>query len=166
MKEVDVELTLGEIKGLYEFFIDSYRKEGLTVDWSIFIYKNLQYLSKPYEQIISGEYNENKDPKYAEYAEKMNKLLQQYVDRDEQGTPITLKTGEPQITELIVEFQKEQKKLDEEYKDLITKLENKEEINRKFLSQKVKIKLFKAEKSEIPDKIPPIIVCSILDGLE
>ena len=63
-------------------------------------------------------------------------------------------------------FQKEQKKLDEEYKELVEKLEHKNEMNNKFLSQKVKIKMFKADKSEIPDKVPPIIVCSVLKDLQ
>lgn len=165
MKEVDIELTLGEIKGLYEYFLDSYGKEGLTVDWSILTYKNLKMLSQPYEQIISGEYDEKRDPQFAEYSQKMNKLLQKYVDRDEQANPIMLPNGEPQIIELIVEFQKEQKKLDEEYKDLVAKLENKTNINRKFLSQKVKVKIYTVEKEEIPDKVPPIIVSTLLTDI-
>ena len=48
MTEVEVEISLGEIKGLYEYFLDSYRKEGLSVNWSIFVYKSLQLLSGPY----------------------------------------------------------------------------------------------------------------------
>lgn len=165
MTEVEVEISLGEIKGLYEYFLDSYRKEGLSVNWSIFVYKSLQLLSGSYEQVHKGEYNENNDPMYHEYGQKMNNLIRQYVDRDEQGNPI-IEQGEPRITEMIVEFQKEQKKLDEEYKELVEKLEHKNEMNNKFLSQKVKIKMLKADKSEIPDKVPPIIVCSVLKDLQ
>jgi hypothetical protein len=163
MVEKEVELTLGEIKGLYEYFLDVYRKEGVTVDWSIFVFKSLQMLSKPYEEIYKGEYNEQRDPQYPEYVKKLETLLRQYVDRDEQGNPKYDKNGEPIITEMIVEFQNEKKKLDEEFKDLVERVTKKAEINYKFLSQKVKIKMLKADKNEIPNKIPPIIVNSIID---
>ena len=55
------------------------------------------------------------------------------------------------------------KKLDEEYKDLVDRLDHKNEINNKFLSQVVKIKIYKVSEQEIPNSIPPYIIGFLLD---
>ena len=114
-------------------------------------------LTTPYKQIHSGLYDENRASKYIEYGNKLHTLIKKYVDLDEQGNPI-VENGEPRITENIVEYQKEVKKLDEEYKDLVDRLDHKNEINNKFLSQVVKIKIYKVSEQEIPNSIPPYII--------
>lgn len=162
MVEKEVELSLGEIKVLYEYFIEQYKKEGITVAWSKLILNNLKMLTTPYKQIYSGLYDENRDNKYIEYGNKLKTLIKKYVDLDEQGNPI-IENGEPRITENIVEYQKEVKKLDEEYKDLVDRLDHKNEINNKFLSQVVKIKIYKVSEQEIPNSIPPYIIGFLLD---
>jgi hypothetical protein len=74
--------------------------------------------------------------------------------------------NEPRITEMIVEFQKEQSELDKEYKDLIEKLDKKNEMNGKFLSQRVKIKIYKLDENEMPNVVPPFIVNLLLEEKE
>ena len=165
MVEKEIEVSLGDIKLLYEYFVDQYKKDGITVTYSKFVSKNLQMLVTPYQQIADGIYDESRDPKYHEYGGKFNALVKKYVDRDEQGNPIIV-DNEPRITEMIVEFQKEQTELDNEYKDLIEKLNKKNEINNKFLSQRVKIKIYKLYENEMPNVVPPFIVNLLLEEKE
>lgn len=165
MVEKEIEVSLGDIKLLYEYFVDQYKKDGITVTYSKFVCKNLQMLVTPYQQIADGIYDESRDPKYHEYGSKFNALVKKYVDRDEQGNPIIV-DNEPRITEMIVEFQKEQTELDNEYKDLIEKLNKKNEINNKFLSQRVKIKIYKLNENEMPNVVPPFIVNLLLEEKE
>ena len=165
MVEKEIEVSLGDIKLLYEYFVDQYKKDGITVTYSKFVCKNLQMLVTPYQQIADGIYDESRDPKYHEYGGKFNALVKKYVDRDEQGNPIIV-DNEPRITEMIVEFQKEQTELDDEYKDLIEKLNKKNEINNKFLSQRVKIKIYKLYENEMPNVVPPFIVNLLLEEKE
>ena len=165
MVEKEIEVSLGDIKLLYEYFVDQYKKDGITVTYSKFVCKNLQMLVTPYQQIADGIYDESRDPKYHEYGGKFNALVKKYVDRDEQGNPIIV-DNEPRITEMIVEFQKEQTELDNEYKDLIEKLNKKIEINNKFLSQRVKIKIYKLYENEMPNVVPPFIVNLLLEEKE
>lgn len=165
MVEKEIEVSLGDIKLLYEYFVDQYKKDGITVTYSKFICKNLQMLVTPYQQISDGIYDENRDPKYHEYGGKFNALVKKYVDRDEQGNPVIV-DNEPRITEMIVEFQKEQTELDNEYKDLIEKLDKKNEMNGKFLSQRVKIKIYKLDENEMPNVVPPFIVNLLLEEKE
>lgn len=158
MKEIEVEVTLLEIKNLYEYFFAAYRQPGLNLEWSKVTIKNLKYLETPYKQISQGVYNEENDPKFYEFSEKYQKLIKKYADRDDQGN-IIYENKDPVITEMIVEFEKAKNELETEYKDLLDKLHNKNEINNKFLNQKVKIKIIVPDLEwDIPGAIPPFVV--------
>lgn len=158
MKEIEVEVTLLEIKNLYEYFFAAYRQPGLSIEWSKVTVKNVKYLETPYKQISQGVYNEENDAKFYEFSEKYQKLIKKYADRDDQGN-IVYENDEPIITEMIVEFDKAKTELETEYKDLLDKLHNKNEINNKFLNQKVKIKIMVPNiDSDIPGAVPPFVV--------
>lgn len=158
MKEIEVEVTLLEIKNLYEYFFAAYRQPGLSIEWSKVTVKNVKYLETPYKQISQGVYNEENDTKFYEFSEKYQKLIKKYADRDDQGN-IVYENDEPIITEMIVEFDKAKTELETEYKDLLDKLHNKNEINNKFLNQKVKIKIMVPNiDSDIPGAVPPFVV--------
>ena len=158
MIEKEVEVTLLEIKNLYEYFFAAYRKPGLSLDWSKVTIQNLKYLETPYNQISQGVYNEEKDPKFYEFNEKFQKLLKKYADRDDQGN-IIYEDNNPVITEMIVEFDKEKTELENNYKDFLDKLNNKNDINNKFLNQKVKIKIIVPDnENDIPGTVPPYVV--------
>lgn len=158
MKEIEVEVTLLEIKNLYEYFFAAYRQPGLSLEWSKVTVKNVKYLETPYKQISQGVYNEENDAKFYEFSEKYQKLIKKYSDRDDQGN-IVYENDEPIITEMIVEFDKAKTELETEYKDLLDKLKNKNEINNKFLNQKVKIKIMVPNiDSDIPGAVPPFVV--------
>lgn len=158
MKEIEVEVTLLEIKNLYEYFFAAYRQPGLSLEWSKVTVKNVKYLETPYKQISQGVYNEENDAKFYEFSEKYQKLIKKYADRDDQGN-IVYENDEPIITEMIVEFDKAKTELETEYKDLLDKLHNKNEINNKFLNQKVKIKIMVPNiDSDIPGAVPPFVV--------
>lgn len=158
MKEIEVEVTLLEIKNLYEYFFAAYRQPGLSLEWSKVTVKNVKYLETPYKQISQGVYNEENDAKFYEFSEKYQKLIKKYADRDDQGN-IVYENDEPIITEMIVEFDKAKTELETEYKDLLEKLKNKNDINNKFLNQKVKIKIMVPNiDSDIPGAVPPFVV--------
>lgn len=158
MKEIEVEVTLLEIKNLYEYFFAAYRQPGLSLEWSKVTVKNVKYLETPYKQISQGVYNEENDAKFFEFSEKYQKLIKKYADRDDQGN-IVCENDDPVITEMIVEFDKAKTELETEYKDLLDKLKNKNEINNKFLNQKVKIKIMVPNlESDIPVAVPPFVV--------
>ena len=60
---------------------------------------------------------------------------------------------------MLVEFNKDKDKLETEYKDLLTKIEEKDKINNKFLQQKVKITIkIPNSESDIPGAVPPFVV--------
>lgn len=162
MEEKEIEVTLLEIKNLYEYFYGAYNRPGLSVDWSLLVAKNIKYLETPYKQISKGVYNEENDPKFYEFKDKYEKLVRKYADRDEQGNMI-MENEEPRVTELIVEFNKEKDKLEQNYKNLLDKLNNKNTINNKFLQQKVKIKLNVLKKDNIPALVPPFVVDMMLN---
>lgn len=157
MKETEIEVTLLDIKNLYEYFYTSYRQPGLTHDWSLITCKNVKYLETPYNQISKGVYNEENDPKFYEFKEKYEKIVKKNADRDDQGT-IIMENNQPKITELMVEFQKDKAELEKEYKDLLDKISNKNTINDKFLNQKVKIKIMIPNNDAYPNEVPPFVI--------
>jgi outer membrane protein OmpA-like peptidoglycan-associated protein len=157
MKETEIEVTLLDIKNLYEYFYTMYRQPGLTHDWSLITCKNIKYLETPYNQISKGVYNEENDPKFYEFKEKYEKIVKKNADRDDQGT-IIMENNQPKITELMVEFQKDKAELEKEYKDLLDKISNKNTINDKFLNQKVKIKIMIPNNDAYPDAVPPFVI--------
>ena len=158
MKEIEVEVTLLEIKNLYEYFFAAYKQPGLSLEWSKVTAKNVKYLETPYNQISQGVYNEENDAKFYEFSEKYQQLIKKYADRDEQ-CKIIYENNDPVITEMIVEFEKGKNELETEYKDLLDKLHNKNEINNKFLNQKVKIKIMVPDTvDDIPSQVPPFVV--------
>ena len=157
MKEREIEVTLLEIKKLYEYFFTIYRQPGLSLEWSKITIKNIKYLETPYNQISQGVYSEEKDPKFFEFKDKYEKLVRKFADRDDQGN-IVMENNEPKITEMIIEFNKEKDELEKEYKDLLDKLENKNTINKKFLDQKVKIKVMIPNyETDYPLQVPPYV---------
>ena len=42
MVEKEVEVSLGDIKLLYEYFVDQYKKEGITVTYSKFVFLTIK----------------------------------------------------------------------------------------------------------------------------
>ena len=158
MKEQEIEIRLLDIKKIYEYFFTTYLQPGLTFEWSKITIKNLKYLETPYNQISQGVYNEEKDPKFFEFKDKYEKLVRKFADRDDQGN-IVMENNEPRITEMIIEYDKEKDVLEKEYKDMLDKLENKDSINKKFLDQKVKIKINVPDnETDYPPQVPPYVL--------
>lgn len=154
----EIELSLLEIKDLFEYFNKNMYSDSFNPIWSLFIYNNHELLKTPYQQLIQGIYDEKNDPKYLEYCDRMKRIVMQCIDRDEQGNPKFDKNNKPIITEMNVEFNNEIDKLDEEYKSLNEKIKNKYEYNYKFLKQKVKMKICTCDFDEIPFGVPPAII--------
>jgi len=156
--EKDIEVALFEIKALFEYSHKNLEATNLPAKWGLVIYNNVLLLGTPYAQIAQGTYDEQNDPKYHEYCQKMKSIIMKYVDRDEQGNPVFDENKQPVITDMNVEFQNETEKLDREYAELNDKIMHKDEKNYDFLKQKVKVKICACDLEDIPDGVPPKIV--------
>ena len=147
-------VTMKEIKDLYNWCKNKFHQE-VSKELGIFIASNIDVLEYINKEITNQLYDENKDPKFIEYRNEMNKLFQQYSDRDEQGTILTKADGSPQISEMIVEFDKEEVKVRNKYKDTLEKYFNKDKINESILNQEVSVGLLNIN---IVDGMTPYII--------
>lgn len=161
MKNIKVKASLFEIQAVYEWLRANFANTTLHPEVALMIYHNINLLSKPYEQILKGLYNENNDPQFKEYTDKMRALYMQYVDRDEQAKPKLDERGNPMITEMTVEFAEARAKLDKEYDELNKKLLKKNEANFNYLNQLVDIEIVTIpweRLSEIGTGLPPLMI--------
>lgn len=149
-----MKLTLRQIKDLYEYCETNYHKEH-SLEVCKFICENRTALSTVYKRIVAGIYDENKDPEFVEYKKKLETIIKQYCDRDEQGNIIYLDNGTPQIMEEIVEFNKAYQELNKGYEKLLERIDNKEQINNTYLNDIMEIKL---ANTELVDGLTPYIV--------
>ncbi|SRR5690554_987835 len=155
---VEKELQLFEIKVLYEWMYENYTKGNFDFKFALYIYECVHLLKDIYSEITLGIYDEHYDAQFEEYTDRRRSLVFAHVDRDEQGNMLYNENKEPVISENIVEYNNDIKKLDDEFRDLITRLETKGESNMKFLEGTQKISLCDIRLvGEITDKIPPII---------
>lgn len=158
MQVKKVKVTLFDIKNAFEWFEASMTKETFPADFALLIYHNYNLLKTPYQQLVQGLYDERRDPRYAEYCEKMKALVMKYVDRDEQANPVFDQNKQPVINEMHVEFDKATAELDKEYSSLNTAIGNKTANNLKFLSQEVVVTLCVMDILAMPKGVPPHIV--------
>jgi hypothetical protein len=156
--EKKIEVALFEIQKMFEYCHQNIDSTAFPASWGLLIYNNTLLLGTPYSQLMQGVYDEKNDPKYLEYCSKMKAVIMKYVDRDEQGNPIFDENKQPVFTDMNVEFTNEQEKLDKEYAELNEKIMNKDEVNYKFLKQKVQVKICACDLEDIPDGVPPSIV--------
>lgn len=157
--ETEVDLTLNEIKNLFELLNKDMTGEGLSLLYSNFVVKNIHSVFEEYKIVMENLYDERKDPKFLEFNDKRGQLVQVYSDRDDQGNILFDENKNPIITEKLVEFKEELDKLNEEYKSVIEVIKNKDKYNINYLNNKKQIKLFLfADFYRIPDKASPFIL--------
>ncbi len=158
MEQKSITLKRGQVKGIYEYFASQLQQEGKNAAFSYFVYKNAEYLASEYANIVKVAYNENADEKFQEFRQKGTEIVTKYADRDEQGNIKFDEKGQPIITEQIAEFQAEDKKLVEEYKDVLDNRSAKIKETITFLETTSEYRLYVLPLKDFPNNTAPSIV--------
>lgn len=157
MKIVKRELKNYEILQLFNEFVKNLNTEGLNPKYSLMLYKNIEALTIPYNNIVSSIYNENNDVEYQKYKKDLNDTFVKYADRDEQGNIIQTENG-VSIQEQIVEFNTAKETLDNVYKDALERVANKDAHNTKVEKSSQNVEIVVLDIDEFPDKAKPFVV--------
>ena len=157
MKITKRELKNYEILQLFNEFVKNLNTEGLNPKYSLMLYKNIEALTIPYNNIVSSIYNENNDIEYQKYKKDLNDTLVKYADRDEQGNIIQTENG-VSIQEQIVEFNTAKETLDNVYKDALERVANKDAHNAKVEKASQNVEIVVLDIDEFPDKAKPFVV--------
>lgn len=157
MKIVKRELKNYEILQLFNEFVKNLNNEGLNPKYSLMLYKNIEALTIPYNNIVSSIYNENNDIEYQKYKKDLNDTFVKYADRDEQGNIIQTENG-VSIQEQIVEFNAAKEALDNVYKDALERVANKDAHNAKIEKASQNVEIVVLDLDEFPDKAKPFVV--------
>lgn len=158
MEQKLITLKNGQIKAVYEYFIDQLSKDGKNAAFSYMIYKNTEILADRYKDIAQNIYNEQADTAIQEYISKARKLLTDYADRDEQGEVIVDEQGAPKITEQIVEYKTESDKLAEEYKTALDNRNAKIQESIQLLETTYEFNLYVIPIDSFPNDTAPAVV--------
>lgn len=147
-----------EIKTIYEFLNKMFISNGIDIETSKFVVKNLKNFDGAYQEISKGIYNPNTDPKVKEYNNEIAKLMTKYADRDANGN-IIMNGNEPRITDNAVEFNNELKELQTKYNEVIAMAQNADGYNQKFLAntREVEVDTWHTANS-FSEKIPPFLM--------
>jgi predicted nuclease with TOPRIM domain len=153
-------LSFNDFKILLDYFSQAIKKEGYTKDFSLLCIDNFITLTKHAEEVqnkINAHFKPNE--KVVEYNEKLNDLVAKYADRTEEGKIVLDNKKRPVITEQLVEFQEDQKKLNDTYKDELEKYNEIQKNGNKFLAESfIDITLTKFnDDKDYPDAIVPIV---------
>lgn len=157
MEQRNIALKRGQVKSIYEYFVQLLQQEGKNAEFSYFVYKNAELLSADYKNIANTVYNEAADSQYHEFMTKNNELVAKYADRDEQGNLI-VENNNYKITEQIVEFKEESNKLQEEYAEMLTARRQKIDESMQFLNITNEYNLYVLPINKFPDNTIPAIV--------
>ena len=157
--EKSVTLSRYEIKQYFEILNNYINGEGIDAELSYIAIKTVKLLDPIYKKIAEGIYNPDKDIKFQEYKQKLERLSIKYADRDEQGEVLLDNNKRPVITEQIVEFQNELNSLSNENKELIDLVNGSNQNNFNFLNRTETVKIYSWKSIDfVPDKIPAVIM--------
>jgi hypothetical protein len=163
--EKECEITNREAKILYSFFINSLEQPGYSKTFSLLTLDNIKSLQYVVRVIDENAPSLEKVPRFKEYSDECEKLLQRFADRDEQGTVKRTADGGFEITEQYVEYNEEKAKLDETYMDVVQRIAQDENLQDFYLEEKIKVILVIPDDFEnCPETLPPVII-SILEKL-
>lgn len=159
MKIVKKTLKNRDILALFNEFNTNIDKEGLNPAYSLMLFKNADALFSTVKKINDELYDERREPEFNDFIIERNGLYEKYADRDEQGQiKIDEKTNIPVITEMIVEFNNGLNELQEKYKALIEKIQNKDNVNNEILQQTSEVEIITLAISEFPYQAKPFVV--------
>jgi predicted small metal-binding protein len=157
-------ISFNDFKILFDYFAQAIKKEGYTKDFSLLCVDNFIALSKKAQE-VQQKINDHFRPteKMTEFNNKINEVISKYADRTEEGKIIFDDKKHPVITEQIVEYSEEEKKLMETYKDEIEKYNETQRTGNEFLSNTfvdVTLTLFN-DIAAYPEAIVPIVYAVI-----
>lgn len=158
MEQRNITLKRGQVKSIYEYFMQLLQQEGKNAEFSYMIYKNAESLSSEYANIVKSIYNENADSKYKEYIQKCQEILLKYADRDEQGNPIAAENGNIKVTEQIAEYKAEIDELYANNKNMLDERQQKIQESIQFLEVTSEYVLIVLPVDKFPDNTIPAIV--------
>lgn len=116
----NVVFSYKEIQVLYDFLSKIINMNGNNLDiyHHILFIDNYKMVVQAMTYIDNDLKNSNNTEKANEYKQKADLLIEKYIDRDEQGSPV-YKDNKPVITDNIVEFNKSIESLNKEYAGII-----------------------------------------------
>lgn len=164
MKEKNIMLSNGQVKGAFEYFNSQLRLDGKNAAYSYMIYKNAERLTDAYKSIVSKLYNENADEKFQKFRMEVNETIRKYADRDDQGNIKLDEKGQPVITEQVNEFKEENDELIKKNKAIIEERQQKLNESMQLLNQNSEYYLFTIGLSDFPDDTLPGIVGLFADA--
>ena len=158
-------VSFNDFKILFDYFSQAIKKEGYTKEFSLLCIDNFIELSKKAAD-VQKKINEHFKPsdKMTEFNNKLNELIAKYADRTEEGKVILDDKKRPVITEQIVEYTEEEKKLMETYKEDIAKYNEIQKGGNEFMANTyadVTLTLFN-DTNAYPDAIVPIVYAIIV----
>ena len=159
IKEKKVQMSQLEIKQYFEMLNKYISGNGINADLTYAALKTIKSLEKDYNDIMTGLYNPDTDPKFTEYKHRVDELVMKYADRDEQGELKLDANKRTVITEQIVEYQNDIKKLQEEFVETLKLVNGANDFNRNFLNQSKEVTIWTwCIIEEVPDEIPGVFM--------
>lgn len=155
-----VKYKKSELKVLFET-LNNITNNNYTFEISKCIVDNIIALNDKYREVMSGVYVPDRDPAVQEYNKKTSDLLVKFADKNEDGSIKIDQKNNPIITEKMAEFQEELKKLQEENKELIEKVNKTNETNANYMNEEVELAVWVPEideESKLTYQIPPTLV--------
>lgn len=163
LKMTKLTMTKHAVIDLYEYCSKNMSEKGFNSYFSMAIVLNEMTLASSYNEILSKLYLEQNDAEYMEYAKKHNEILIKYADRDTNGQIIYEQvpqgmSQQPQIKEMIVEFNEAEKQLQETYKNAIERSLKKPEVNGKVLAEPIECQIVCVDLEKLPPALEPRMV--------
>jgi hypothetical protein len=154
-----VQMSQLEVKQYFEMLNKYISGNCINASLTYAALKTIKSLEKDYNEIMAGLYNPDTDPKFAEYKQRVDESVMKYADRDEQGELKLDSNKRPVITEQIVEYQNDIKKLQEEFVETLKLVNGANDFNRNFLNQGKEVTIYTWRIIEdVPDEIPGVFM--------
>lgn len=147
-----------QMKISFEYFNDLYMKPGKKPAFSAFVFENRERLAGAYVALQNEIYDENRDPQYQEYRRRLAEIQAKWSDKDATGKPKLDENQQFVITEHREKVVEEGSKLNEEFKDLVARVQNKGQLNDQIMNQLIDLDVAVLTTSEFIDECPPFIV--------
>jgi len=151
-------MTKFQLKTAFEYFNDLFMKPGKKPAFSAFVFENHERLVPHYIALQNACYDERRDAQFIEYNQRLQQLKAKYAVMVD-GKPVLQESGDVQLdVKRADEFRGELEKLNEEFKDLMNRLQNKQKTNGEIYNQVIEIEVSTLGITSFIDECPPFIV--------
>lgn len=151
-------MTKFQLKTAFEYFNDLFMKPGKKPVFSAFVFENHERLVSHYIALQNAIYDERRDQQFAEYSRLLNEIKQKYavvVDGVVQRT----ESGDVQLDNARMdEFRAEVETLNNAFKELMERLQNKQKTNGDIYNQVIELEITTLGITQFIDDCPPFIV--------